>query len=321
MRFIDEAIVYVEAGSGGDGCVSFRREKFVPRGGPDGGDGGDGGSVYLIGERRLQTLYDLQLKPHYRAERGRHGKGKGMDGRKGEDRIIPVPLGVVVYRDDSIIGEILNHKERLLVAKGGKGGKGNRHFATPTNQTPRFAEKGEPGEKVKLKIILKLIAEVGIVGLPNVGKTTLLNALTDARAKIGDYPFTTLNPNLSVLKNTKRNIVVADMPGIIEGSHLGRGLGLKFLRHIERTKILILVIDISVPEPLRQYDIIIDEFRRYNTSLFEKPRIVVFNKIDRIKKVKEFSLEEPVFYVSALNRIGIEELSQKLKDEVLLKDR
>ncbi|MEO0143186.1 MAG: GTPase ObgE [candidate division WOR-3 bacterium] len=320
MKFVDEATIYVEGGKGGDGCVSFRREKFVPKGGPDGGDGGDGGSVYLIGERRLQTLYDLQLKPHYRAERGRHGRGKGMDGKNGADRIIPVPLGVVVYRDDSLLGEILHHGEKLLVAKGGKGGRGNRHFVTSANQTPKFAEKGKPGERIKLKVVLKLIAEIGIVGLPNVGKTTLLNALTGAKAKVDDYPFTTLNPNLSVLKSTKRNIVIADMPGIIEGSHSGRGLGLKFLRHIERTKILVLVLDISAPEPLRQYDVIIDEFRRYNPSLLEKPRIVVFNKIDRLIKIQEFSLKEPVFYISALNRTNIEGLLQKLKDEIPLKN-
>uniref|UniRef100_A0A7C4TGR8 GTPase Obg n=1 Tax=candidate division WOR-3 bacterium TaxID=2052148 RepID=A0A7C4TGR8_UNCW3 len=313
MKFVDEATIFVQAGDGGNGCVSFRREKFVPRGGPDGGDGGDGGSVYLIGRKGLQTLYDLQLKPHYKAKRGMHGKGKGMDGKSGDDCYIPVPLGVEVYKNDSLIGEILKDGEKLLVAKGGKGGRGNRHFATSINQVPRFAEKGMPGERWKLKIILKLLAEVGIVGFPNAGKSTLLNAITNARSKVGDYPFTTLNPNLGVLKDEFKSIVIADMPGVIEGAHRGRGLGLKFLRHIERTKLLILMIDISVPEPLKQYQTLLEEFVHYNPLLLKKPRIVVFNKIDLIKKDLKFNLKEPVFYISALKSIGIEELVNGLK--------
>lgn len=315
MKFVDEVTIFVEAGSGGNGCVSFRREKFVPRGGPDGGNGGDGGSVYLMGNKVLQTLYDLQLKPHYKAGRGRHGMGKGMDGKSGEDKYIPVPLGVEVYKNDHLIGEVLQHNEKVLVAKGGKGGRGNRHFATSTNRAPRIAEKGEPGEKFKLKIILKLISQIGIVGFPNAGKSTLLSAITNARPKVADYPFTTLTPNLGVLKDNYKNIVIADMPGIIEGAHKGKGLGLRFLRHIERTRAILIVIDISVPEPIKQYEAILKEFEKYDEALLKKPRIAIFNKIDLQKKVEKFSLTEPTFYISALKNIGIDKLIAKLKNE------
>jgi len=320
VKFIDEAVIYVEAGPGGNGCISFRREKFVPKGGPDGGDGGDGGSVYLIGEKNLQTLYDLKLKPHYKAGRGMHGKGKGMNGRSGKDRYIPVPLGVEVYKNDKFIGEILEHKQTLLVAKGGKGGRGNRHFVTSTNQAPRIAEEGKPGEKCKLKIILKLISQVGIVGFPNAGKSTLLAAMTNAHPEIADYPFTTLTPNLGVLKDNFKNIVIADMPGIIEGAHKGKGLGIRFLRHIERTRLLVLLIDLSVDAPLKQYKALLNEFKRYSPALLEKPRIVVFNKIDLLEKIPEFKLEEKIFYISALKKIGIDELTNYLKNEDFLKN-
>lgn len=320
MKFVDEVTIFVESGSGGNGCVSFRREKFVPRGGPDGGDGGNGGSVYLIGEKSLQTLYDLQLRPHYKAGWGMHGKGKGMDGKSGGDKYISVPLGIDVYKDDNLIGEVLQHKEKILVAKGGKGGRGNRHFVTSTNQSPRFAEKGEPEEKCKLKIILKLISQIGIVGFPNAGKSTLLRAMTNARPQIANYPFTTLTPNLGVLKDNYQNVVIADMPGIIEGAHTGRGLGLKFLRHIERTRMLLLLIDISVSEPIKQYWILLEEFKKYNSNLLKKPRIVVFNKIDRLRKIQKFSLKEPVFYISALKNIGIDKLINRLKNENFFKN-
>uniref|UniRef100_A0A7C6AG54 GTPase Obg n=1 Tax=candidate division WOR-3 bacterium TaxID=2052148 RepID=A0A7C6AG54_UNCW3 len=321
MKFVDEATIYVEGGIGGNGCISFRREKFVPRGGPDGGDGGDGGSVYLIGERGLQTLYDLRLKPHYKAGRGMHGKGKGMDGRSGEDRFIPVPLGIEVYKEEKFIGEILEHKQTMLVARGGKGGRGNRHFVTSTNQTPRIAESGKPGEKCKLKIILKLISQIGIVGFPNAGKSTLLQTMTNARPEIADYPFTTLTPNLGVLKDNFKNIVIADMPGIIEGAHTGKGLGTKFLRHIERTRMLILLIDISSNDPMNQYHILLNEFKNYNPKILKKPRIVVFNKIDLLKKIPEFHLKERTFYISALKNEGIDKLTEALKNEDLYKDR
>lgn len=312
MIFVDEATIYLRAGDGGNGCVSFRREKYVPKGGPDGGDGGDGGSIYLIGEQRLQTLYDLQLRPHYKAGRGMHGKGKGMDGKAGEDRIIPVPLGVEVYKNGGLIGEILQHGERLLVARGGRGGRGNRHFVTPTNQAPRIAEKGEPGEECKVDIVLKLISEIGLVGFPNAGKSTLLKAITNARPKIGDYPFTTLSPNLGVLKDNYKNIVIADMPGIIEGAHKGKGLGLKFLRHIERTKLLVLLIDLTARNPKNQYDVLIKEFQQYDAKILKKPRIVVFNKIDLLPEIPKFDITERTFYISALKHTGLKTLVEYL---------
>ncbi len=315
MKFVDEVTIFVEAGPGGNGCISFRREKFVPRGGPDGGDGGDGGSVYLIGNKILQTLYDLQLRPHYKAGRGMHGMGKGMDGKSGDDRYISVPLGIEVYKDDNLLGEIIEHEQKMLVAKGGKGGRGNRHFVTSTNRAPKIAEKGTPGEKCKLKIILKLISQIGIVGFPNAGKSTLLKAMTNARPKIADYPFTTLTPNLGVLKNNYQNVVIADMPGIIEGAHKGRGLGLKFLRHIERTRIILVLIDASLSEPIKQYQAILEEFKKYNATLLKKPRIVVFNKIDLLSKIEKFPLAEPTFYISALKNKGVDKLIAHLKDE------
>ena len=305
----------VKASGGGNGCISFRREKFVPKGGPDGGDGGNGGSVYLIGRKALGTLYDLKIKPHYRAERGQHGRGKKMNGRRGEDIFIPVPLGVLVQNGDHSLGEILSDHETLLVAKGGKGGRGNSHFASSQNQTPRYAEKGLPGEEKKLQIILKLISEIGIVGFPNVGKSTLLGALTNAQPKIGDYPFTTLTPNLGVLRNEYKKIVIADMPGIIEGAHYGRGLGLKFLRHIERTNLLILLIDISSPDPLSQYQLLLKEFEQYSADLSKKKRIVVFNKIDLLDKTPEYELREKVFYISALHGEGLDKLADYLQNE------
>ncbi|MBA7485134.1 GTPase ObgE/CgtA [subsurface metagenome] len=312
MKFIDETKIDIQAGNGGNGCVSFRREKFVPKGGPDGGDGGNGGSVYLTGKKGLGTLYDLKVQPHYKAGRGAHGKGKKMIGKKGKDVYIHVPLGVVVINGDRILGEILTHDQILLAAKGGKGGRGNYHFLTFTNQSPRYFEEGKEGEKKTLKIILKLISDIGLVGLPNSGKSTLLNAITNAQPKIGDYPFTTLNPNLGVLKDDFKNIVIADMPGIIKGAHNGKGLGLQFLRHIERTNVIILVIDISVSHPVDQYKCLLNEFKKYSDALLNKPRIVVFNKIDLLDTIPDYNLPEKIFYISALKGTNIEQLINSL---------
>jgi GTP-binding protein len=312
MKFVDEVKINVQAGDGGRGCVSFRREKFVPRGGPDGGDGGDGGSVFLIGKRQLQTLYDLQVKPHYRAGQGGHGMGKGMDGRSGKDEFISVPLGAVVMQDGEIMGEILKDKAVLRVAAGGEGGRGNRHFASSTNRAPRKAEPGKPGEKRLLKILLKLISQVGLVGFPNAGKSTLLRALTNAKPRVADYPFTTLTPNLGVLKDSFKSVVIADMPGIIEGAHAGKGLGLQFLRHIERAQTLVLLIDASADRPLEQYNALLSEFGEYSKELLKKKRCIVFNKIDLLDQVPRFDLPERVFCISALKGTGIKELSRYL---------
>jgi GTP-binding protein len=315
MKFIDEATIFIKAGNGGNGCISFRREKYVPRGGPDGGDGGNGGSVFLVGKRNLGTLYDLKLRPHYRAGRGGHGKGKKMAGKKGKDIFINVPLGVVVSNGEKTLGEILSHDQKLLIAKGGKGGRGNVHFLTVTDRAPRTAEPGQQGEIKTLEIVLKLISNIGLVGLPNSGKSTLLNALTNAQSKIGDYPFTTLSPNLGVIRNGQKNIVVADMPGIVEGAHTGKGLGLRFLRHIERTQLLILVIDSAVRDPLKDYECILKEFQNHSMNLLKKPRIVVFNKIDLLKRNPKYDLSERTLYISALTGQGIDSLIRSIAHE------
>jgi GTP-binding protein len=314
MKFIDRAKIFVESGAGGNGCVSFRREKFVPRGGPDGGDGGNGGSVYLVGHKNLQTLYDLKVKPHYRATRGQHGKGKKMHGRTGSDELIRVPLGVLASEDEKVLGEILTHGQRMVVARGGQGGRGNARFVSATNQAPRKFEEGEAGEKKTLNIELKIISDIGIAGLPNAGKSTLLRAMTNARPRIAGFPFTTLTPNLGVLRNNTRNIIIADMPGIIEGAHEGKGLGLQFLRHIERTGLLMLLIDISTPHPERQYQLLLTEFRNYDPALMKKPRIVILNKIDLVDSVPQWKMQEKVFYVSALKGIGMDVLIEYLKN-------
>ncbi|MDH4211336.1 MAG: GTPase ObgE [candidate division WOR-3 bacterium] len=315
MKFIDEATIFVASGAGGNGCVSFRREKYVPRGGPDGGNGGDGGSVFLIGNKKLATLYDLKLRPHYRAGRGQHGKGKNMHGRTGDDICIQVPLGVAVFDDGKLIGEIVEAGQRLVVARGGGGGRGNAHFVTSTNRAPRKSQEGHPGDKKVLKIVLKIISDIGIVGLPNAGKSTLLKAMTNARPKIDNYPFTTLNPNLGVLRDNMKNIVIADMPGIIEGAHQGKGIGLQFLRHIERTHLLILVVDASGTNPIDQYQSLLNEFKQYDPQLLHKPRIVVFNKIDLLDRIPVVRLKENIFFVSALKGTGVNRLIDYLRNE------
>jgi len=312
MKFVDKTTIFVTAGQGGDGCVSFRREKFVPRGGPDGGDGGNGGSIFLKGTKELQTLIDLKINPHYKAGRGLRGQGKKRHGRAGKDVFIPVPLGTIICENEHIIGEILHEDETILVARGGRGGRGNAHYVSSTAQTPRHAEKGTIRSQKKLDLVLKIISDIGLVGLPNAGKSTLLSALTKARPKIGDYPFTTITPNLGVLRTPDRQVVIADMPGIIAGAHEGKGLGHLFLRHIERAKMIVLVIDMSAPDPMDHYQQLLHEFSHYHTDLTQKPRIVVFNKIDLIKTRPQFALTEQIFYVSALTGEGIDPLAAYL---------
>lgn len=286
MKFIDEAIITVQSGSGGRGCVSFRREKFIPRGGPDGGDGGKGGDVVLITTTRKRTLYHFRFKHQFKAKNGSHGQGNQKTGKNGQDLVIEIPPGTVVSEADSgqILKDLVESGERFVLAKGGRGGLGNTRFKSSTRRTPRFAQPGEPGETKKLKLELKLLADVGIVGLPNAGKSTLITAISAARPKIGAYPFTTLTPTLGVVHpGLGEPFVVADIPGLIEGAHKGAGLGIRFLKHIERTRILIHLIDASTiarDNPLQGFQTINAELSIYNPHLAHKTQIVVLNKLD-----------------------------------------
>ncbi len=310
--FFDRAKIYVEGGRGGNGCISFRREKFVPKGGPDGGDGGDGGDVVLVVSPNLNTLRDFHYKRHYRAKKGEHGKGKNMHGRKGEDLVVPVPPGTVVMDEDgNVIGDLVKEGDRLVVARGGKGGRGNAAFATPTRQTPRIAEEGKPGEKRWIRLELKLIADVGLVGFPNAGKSTLLSKLSHAKPKIASYPFTTLQPNLGVCEHKGERFVIADIPGIIEDAHIGKGLGIEFLRHIERTKLLLFVIDVA-DAPDYHYNALLKELREYRGELLGKPRIVALNKIDLIEEDDYPEFDVKTHPISALKSLGLEELKDSI---------
>ncbi len=281
--FIDSAKIHVKAGDGGNGVVSFRREKYVPKGGPDGGDGGNGGSVYIVADRNLTTLLDFRYAPHYKAERGAHGQGSRKSGLSGNDIIINVPCGTLIK--DAETGEVLSdlteHGAKVLIAKGGKGGRGNQHFATPTNRAPRHAEPGEPGEERTLALELKLLADVGLVGFPNAGKSTLISVLSAAKPKIADYPFTTLEPNLGIVRyQDYKSFVMADIPGIIEGASEGKGLGLKFLKHIERTKVLAILLPANSPDLKGEYNILTSELKKFSPVLAEKPKVVVISKMD-----------------------------------------
>jgi len=296
MKFVDEARIQVKAGDGGNGCVSFRRERFIPKGGPDGGDGGKGGDVILQADNQLSTLLDLTYLQQFRAKKGSHGKGKKQTGRNGEDLIIRVPAGTLIR--DEATGEILEDLffdgQRSVVAKGGRGGRGNVRFATATHRTPRHAEKGEKGENRWLQLELKLLADVGLIGYPNAGKSTLLSKISSAKPKIADYPFTTLAPNLGVVRREEdRSFVVADIPGLIDGASQGAGLGLTFLRHVERTRLLVHLLDISEGSsrnPLRDFQALNEELNAYHPSLREKKQVVVLNKVD-LPLVRGRSLE------------------------------
>jgi GTPase len=286
MKFIDEVKIRVMAGDGGRGCVSFRREKFVPRGGPNGGNGGHGGDVVAEADSQLTTLLDLRYQKQYKAGRGEHGMGKDCHGRRGEDRIIKVPVGTII-RDAAtgeLLGDLQTAGERVVVAAGGRGGKGNAHFVSSTNRSPRFAQPGEPGEDKELEIELRLLADVGIIGLPNAGKSTLIAAISAVRPKIADYPFTTLVPNLGVVGYGEgKSFVIADIPGLIEGAHEGHGLGDKFLRHVTRTSVLIHLLDasnIDAKDPLAEWKTVNRELELFDPGLGKKPQIIVANKID-----------------------------------------
>jgi GTP-binding protein len=313
--FIDRVVVNVEAGTGGSGITSFRREKFVPLGGPDGGDGGRGGDVIVVGDSNLNTLLDYTYRDSWTAERGDHGSGSNKSGRSGADVVLPVPPGTVVRDADTreLLGEVLVSGQSIVVARGGRGGKGNAFFATATHQSPREWQPGEDGEKRRLELELKLIADVGLVGQPNAGKSTLLSVISAARPKIADYPFTTLAPNLGVVQlSDSRTFVVADIPGIIEGAHEGKGLGLQFLRHIERTRILAFLIPIDALDWQAEYDQLRHEVRSYSTELAAKPHFVVFTKLDLLGEDYVPPIETEgasgVFSVSAAGRLGLDPL-------------
>jgi GTP-binding protein len=328
--FIDEASLHVRGGRGGNGCVAFRREKYVPRGGPSGGDGGDGGSVYLLGDARKNTLYHLRFQSLYAADRGRHGEGSNKSGKSAGDLEIPVPLGTVAHDDDSgeMLGEVVADGERLLVCSGGRGGKGNGRFATATNQAPRTAEPGRDGEERRLRLELKLLADVGVVGLPNAGKSTLISVVSAAKPKIADYPFTTLVPQLGVVAEGPLDepFVIADLPGLIAGAAEGAGLGIQFLRHIERCRVLLHLVDLSNPEGDAAADLVTveRELAAFKQELMERPRLLVGSKLDsalpeRREELRQAAEERGLFHMEISSATGegvpalIAELSRQLR--------
>ena len=318
--FVDRAVIFVLGGTGGSGSEAFRRESGVPRGGPAGGDGGHGGSVILVADVQLTTLLDINHQQHYRAERGMHGEGGNRTGRSGVDMEIRVPPGTLVRDPDTgeYLGELLQNGERLVVAKGGRGGRGNSRFATPTHQAPTRWEPGVEGEERRIELELKLIADVGLVGQPNAGKSTFLRAISQAQPKIADYPFTTLTPNLGVVQLPDfRSLVVADIPGIIEGAHEGKGLGLQFLRHIERTRTLAFLIPVDLEDPQTEYDQLREEVRNYSSELALTPHCVVLSKTDLLgPDVSPPEIEAPeawgIFSISAVARLGLSPLLESL---------
>jgi GTPase len=313
--FIDRVVVNVKAGDGGSGIISFRREKFVPMGGPDGGEGGRGGDIILVGDSNLATLLDYTYRDAWTAPAGDHGSGNNKSGKSGVDVLMPVPIGTVVRDLDTqeLLGEIMETGERIVVAKGGRGGKGNSFFVTATHQSPREYQPGEDGQARTLELELKLIADVGLVGKPNAGKSTLLSVISAARPKIADYPFTTLSPNLGVVQlSDNRTFVVADIPGIIEGAHEGRGLGLQFLRHIERTRMLAFLVPIDAEDWQVEYDQLRAEIEAYSDELAAKPHCVVFTKMDLLGDDEPPPVEAPeafgIYAISAAARSGLDTL-------------
>jgi GTP-binding protein len=320
VNFIDRAVVHVIAGTGGSGASSFARYKYVPKGGPDGGDGGRGGSIYLRGDQNLATLLDYRYQPTWKAERGQHGKGKTWTGASGKDLYLPVPPGTEV-RDAAtgeLLGEVMHAGDELLIAKAGRGGRGNARFATSTHQAPREWEPGEEGQERQLELVLKLIADVGLLGEPNAGKSSLLAVISAARPKIAEYPFTTLEPGLGVVGlSDSRSFVVADIPGILEGAHLGKGLGLKFLQHVERTRVLAFLIPVDSEDPQAVYQQLRHEVRSYSQALYDKPHLIVLSKRDLIPADAPLPrLSAPdaraVLAVSSAARSGLEQLNARL---------
>jgi GTP-binding protein len=331
--FIDEAIIRVKAGDGGNGCLAFRREKFVPRGGPSGGDGGKGGDVIMESSERHNTLVHFRFNPEYKGERGRHGEGSNKTGREGEDVVLKVPVGTIVYDADSgeKVHDFSSRDDRIVIARGGRGGRGNARFKTSTHQAPREHEDGRPGEERNLRLELKLLADVGLVGYPNAGKSTLISRISAARPKIADYPFTTLQPNLGVVMvgdaPNEISFVVADIPGLIEGAHEGAGLGTQFLRHIERTRLLVHLVDVSDasgrPDPVNDFEVIMGELKSFGTELENKPMILVASKCDvankdKLAKLKRFAKKErlEMLVISAVTGEGVEKLEYAMAEKV-----
>jgi GTP-binding protein len=327
--FIDEVRIRVKAGDGGNGCLAFRREKFVPRGGPSGGDGGRGGDVIMVASTHYNTLLHFRFNPEHTAERGRHGEGSNRSGREGKSIDVPVPVGTVVYDADT--GELLHDftqaGDRFLIAKGGRGGRGNQHFATATHQAPTEHEPGHLGDAKYLRLELKLLADVGLVGFPNAGKSTLISRISAARPKIADYPFTTLEPNLGVVSVDDQSFVVADIPGLIEGAHLGHGLGVQFLRHIERTRLLVHLVDVSENtgrDPVEDFQIIMTELEAFREDMLQKPMFLVASKIDvaqdteRIDSLRALAAGKnlPFFEISSVTGLGIEALKYAMAQVV-----
>ncbi len=329
--FVDQVNVTLRAGRGGDGCVSFRRERGVPKGGPDGGRGGKGGSIFLVADENLNTLAYFRFHPINKAPRGAHGEGGNRQGRKGDDLRLKVPLGTIIKEKnkEKVLFDLVSGGQEFLAAKGGKGGRGNASFASSTNRSPKFREQGQPGEEREYTLELKLIADVGLIGFPNVGKSTLISNISAAKPVIADYPFTTLVPNLGVVDvNEFQSFVVADIPGLIEGAHQGHGLGVKFLKHIERTKILVHLVDVSPytnRDPVNDFKAVMKEIQAFNSCLVKRPQLLVANKIDllgqdekRLEKVKFLAQRKrlPFFAVSALRKKGLKDLIMFLNEKL-----
>ncbi len=337
MKFIDEAKIEVLAGNGGDGSASFRREKFIPKGGPDGGDGGRGGSVFVVADRNINTLVEFRFKRIFKAQKGENGRGAQCYGKGGDDLIVRVPVGTVFTDINSgeVVADLAADGQKICLAKGGKGGLGNQHFKSSTNRAPRQHTLGEPGEEWELALELKVLADVGLLGMPNAGKSTFIRAVSAARPKVADYPFTTLAPNLGVVRvDSERSFVIADIPGLIEGAAEGAGLGHQFLRHLQRTRVLLHLVDISPRweegDPVYEARAIVEELRKYDQALFDKTRWLVLNKIDMVDEaerkavvdqfVKDYDWHGPVFAISALDGTGCSTLTYAIMEYLATQD-
>ncbi len=322
MNFVDSAKVYIKAGDGGSGCLAFRREKFVPKGGPSGGDGGKGGHIIAVADKSIQTLLDFRYKRHYKAKRGRHGEGDNKIGKSADNLFIRLPIGTVIKDIDSgeILADLVKDKQQVIIAKGGRGGRGNARFVSPTNRAPQEWEPGQEGEEKNIQLELKLLADVGFVGLPNAGKSTLLSRITAARPKIADYPFTTLVPQLGIVQAGQfETFVAADIPGLIQGAHLGKGLGIQFLKHIERTRVLAVLLDATSEDMEQDYTILLNELASFDKLLLEKPKLVIFTKADLLQdefpdKPSFIDPNDEYILISSVRGDNIDIMKKKLFD-------